>query len=245
MSKWLLILFIMPLIAKGQNSDSLRYKWLVGVSFESNLSYRQLQYSGINQYIGNERNSDEIPKFGFNAGLNIRYQISSKWCMDGGIIYANRGYATREEELIWFPPNSSYPTKSKSMVSYHYIEIPVKVNYNFRIGRGKFYITAGVSLNNFTNKTTTLVVYQANGEPLRQKDQSNYGYQQDTYSVLLGLGVTIPVAKKIFLNIEPIYRQNFTSIMVDNTAREYFYSIGLNTRLLMGWKKKMGYKINK
>ena len=132
----------------------------------------------------------------------------------------------------------SYPNRSKTEFIFHFIEIPVKVNWNINIKKTDFYITAGLSLNNFTNKTTTIYSFTENKNQLENKDQNNYGYRYYTISGLLGLGMNFPLFKRWTMSIEPIFSRQMNAIVADMDAKEYIYSLGCNTKLWVQFKKK-------
>lgn len=234
------IFCMLPFIGFGQstNTTSKTNKWHIGVSFESGVSYRQLNYSYSYQWIKNDRNQNEVPKFSFNTGLNMRYKINSRWSVDVGLLYSNTRYSTLKESLYWETQEPDFPTHSKTVYTYHHIILPIKANYHFEIKKVKLYLTGGLSLNNFTNKTTKLITYLRNEIYQISKDQSNYGFRQDTYSIILGFGLNVPLSERFFLNIEPIYRQNFVSIINDKNAKEYLYSFGINTKVFLLMRKK-------
>jgi hypothetical protein len=145
---------------------------------------------------------------------------------------------TLMENSTWDNPQPDYPVKSKTQFSYYYIEIPLKVNYHFKFGKLNGHTISGISFNNFISRRTTLIAQFENGEKDKTTSNVDYGYKPDTYSFLIGIGLDIPITDRFLLNIEPIYRQNFTSMSYDKNAKEYFYSFGLNTKLFYRLKKK-------
>jgi hypothetical protein len=230
--------FLFSLDSLCQVDDTIFKRFSIGLSYEPNYSNRQLNYSSQNKSIEGLRETEEIPNYGFRTGLNFRYGLSSKFAIETGLLFAKSGFSTRKKDLIWDSPDATYPIKSKTEFAYYYFEIPLKVNYYFKIGRLNLYATTGLSANNFLNRETTLTTFAQNGEENKSSDQQYYGFKADTYSFLLGFGMRIPISKRSILYIEPMYRHNFTSVVVDKDAKEYLYTIGLNTKLFYNFKRK-------
>jgi hypothetical protein len=234
----ILISFLSSNISTAQNTEIAKRKFLIGLSFEPNIAYRQLNYTQPNSWVEDLRNEKELPKFGFSTGINLRYKVNPKFSFDGAIIFANRGMTTKKIDLEWVSPNAEYLTKSKTTYSYYYIEIPIKGNYHFKVGKLKAYVTGGVSLNNFTNRVTKTITYTENGKSNSEKAAVNYGFVPNTYSAILGLGIDIPFKNRWLLNFEPLYRQNFTSISYERNGKEYFFSVGANVKLFYQFQRK-------
>lgn len=222
----------------AQDMDSSRRKILIGVSFEPNFSYRQLAYSHPNSWVEDIRNAVELPKLGYSTGINFRYNYNSKLSFEGAVIYNNHGMTTRRVDLAWDDLNVDFPTESKTTYSYNYVEFPVKANYYIKVDSWTIYLTGGISLNHFVSKTLKTITFDEKGRSDSNKSNVNYGYAPNTYSAILGFGIDIPIKNHWLLNIEPMYRQNFTSISYEPQGKEFFYSGGLNLKLFYHLRKK-------
>ncbi|MES2617393.1 MAG: outer membrane beta-barrel protein [Bacteroidota bacterium] len=237
MKNFTIILFFLSISAFCQGQDIKFKKWLIGVSYEANISSRQLKYSASNEWVKHIRNNSELPRYGFSTGGNFRYNLDQTFSIETGLLFANRGFATKKHQLNWATPNFDFPITSETAFAFYYIEVPLKINFNFALRKLRMYASTGVSMNYFVNRNTTLLVYNNNGDKQKTKSQQKYGYTKDTYSILLGFGMNITISKRVLLNIEPIYIQNFTSITADNKAKEYLYSFGLNTKFFLNLKR--------
>ncbi|WP_300353331.1 porin family protein [Fluviicola sp.] len=232
------ILLLIPGLSVSQLSDTLYRRLSIGISYEANLSGRQLNYSLSNQWVADLRNENEMLKYGYTAGLVFRYRLHPKLNLETGLRFADRGYTSPKETLVWESPDPKFPSKVKTTVSMNYVEIPVRFNYKLKVGKLDIYAMGGLSLNFLTNKVTRFKMYYENVNKDINKDKTDYGFEERTYSFSLGIGINIPFAKRLLLNVEPVYSQNFTSIVADKNAREYLYSIGVNTKLFLRMKKK-------
>ncbi len=235
-------LIFMALIISGlsfsQYSDTLYRRLSIGVSYEANLSGRQLNYSPSNQWIVDLRNENEMVKYGYTAGLVFRFRLHPKVNLETGLRFADRGYTSPKETLVWASSDPKFPSQVRTTVSLNYVEIPFRVTHKLKVGKLDVYAMGGVSLNFLTNQVTRFKMYYENGDKDVNKDKTHYGFEDKTYSFLLGFGLNIPFANRLLLNIEPVYSQNFTSVMADKNAREYLYSLGVNTKLVLRMKKK-------
>lgn len=234
----ILVALMIPIGSFSQLSDTLYRRLSIGISYEANLSNRQLNYGSSDQWIVDLRNENEVPKYGYTTGLIFRYRLHSKFNLETGLLFANRGYTSPKETLIWESNDPKFPSKVKTTVSMNYVEIPFSLNYKLKVGKLDVYVMGGVSLNYFTNKVTRFKVYFENGDKDISKDKTDVGFEERTYSFLVGFGMNIPVSDRFLLNIEPVYNQNFTSIIADKNAREYLYSVGVTTKLFLRMKKK-------
>jgi hypothetical protein len=212
-------------------------RWMVGISYEANLTGSRFRYSPSNRWIKQLRTGEQVSRYGFSAGLNASYRLNARFAIDAGVLFADRGFRTGEKTLTWVSPGADYPFKSKTKTAFHYIELPLKLCYKFRIGSSNIYAFAGVSWNNFISKKTTVITYYENGDKDKSERRISYGYRQNTCSALIGFGINIAVSRRLLFNLEPVYRQDFSSITADKQAREYLYALGINTRLFLKPKK--------
>ena len=87
---------------KGQN------KIFIGFSFSPDYNYRTLKQNGGSPSAGlviKSRNDIEIAKFGYTTGLNVCINLSNTLWLETGIQYSNKGYKTKNRDLIWPQPD--------------------------------------------------------------------------------------------------------------------------------------------
>ena len=211
-----IVMAIPLLILYGESArsqDSTFRRWVVGIGFEPAYTNRTLNYNASNKWVQELRNKEETPAFGFTTGVNARYWINSIWSIASGLLFANKAFVSKEKELTWTIPNEKFPGKSKTRFAYQYIEIPFKVNHHWQVGKFNFYASTGVSLDNFTNKRTSLLASREDNKKTKEVDNTNYGYRKNAYSVILGLGFDGVVSKRMLSNIKANHKHNFTSIV--------------------------------
>src|SRR5690606_9648936 len=150
--------------------DSKLKRWTMGVNFEPAYSNRSLNFSRDSTWIQELRDEQEVPAFGFSTGLSLQYVINAHWAIVGGFQFANRAYATKKQALTWISMNENYPLQSKTRFAYHYIEIPVKLNYHWKAGKFDMYASAGISFNNFINKRTSITTFLQNGSTNKENN---------------------------------------------------------------------------
>lgn len=232
------IIFLNLLFCNAQTKDSLLKRFSIGLSYEANIGYRQLHYDASDKWVEDIRNIEEIPRYGFVLGLNLIYQLNSKFSIETGVLIANKGMSTQKKDLTWDTPNPAYPIKSKTAYSFYYTEIPLKVNYSMKVGKLNTYLIGGFSMNNFISKETIITKYYKDNNKSKNSDRQNLWHKPIAFSILLGFGIQVPISKQLRLHLEPVYRQNFTSIVPHINGKEYLYSIGLNTKVFYNFRSK-------
>ena len=113
--KQLLILAttLVSLTVLGQGTNPTQ-KILIGFNFSPDFSSRTLKNndgSSSSDLVIKSRKDIEIAKFGYTTGLNVCFNFSQLVGFETGIQFSNKGYKTKDQDLVYFPPNASLPTK--------------------------------------------------------------------------------------------------------------------------------------
>lgn len=228
MKIFILILILLPHVGPCQASDSLAYKRIsLGVLFSPDYCYRRLEYDADSKWVSDRRNADEIPKYGFTAGATIRYYVNKRFTLESGIVYSDKGEKTKKRTLTWAIPESSFPTHSVTTYHYRFFELPLALNYYFQLSRFRFYIATGASVNIFLERKTTIELIYGNSNKSRSSSSADLGFKKITYSVLASCGMDYSFNKRLTLNIEPRYRGALSSILENDKAGDYLYSVGI------------------
>src|SRR5687767_3453389 len=120
----------------GQDSITTHIKkFYLGFNFSPDYSYRTLykndkQVSDSLWSIAKElEDSINVPKFGYTGGLTVGYYITSRISLESGLQFSNKGYKTIPIETIydWKEPS----IVATNIFNYYYLDIPLKVNYEF------------------------------------------------------------------------------------------------------------------
>lgn len=230
------ILLALPFVGFGQSDVDNSKRLSVGFNYEINTGFRQLNYTGINEEIGNVRNESETPKLGFTTGLNIRYQFTPKITADLGFLFANKGMQVKQLDINWAVNTSNAPNYADIDYVFKSFVIPLKVNYQFKTAeKWNVYATTGAALNFFMLRNTIYTTYKDEVIFSENKNIQRDGFRKITHSVLLGIGVNYELTNKITLNVEPIYRRYISSISLQESGKEYLYSTGINAVVLFNF----------
>jgi Outer membrane protein beta-barrel domain len=230
-----LFILLLPILVFSQSIKAKRLS--IGLSYEEDICYRQLNYSSTNKIAEAIRNNDETSKFGFTTGINFRYKLSNRITLELAVLYTNIGAKTKIKELEWATVSNELPNKSKTVFAFKTLAAPLKINYKITIGKLNTYITTGLSLNYLINRKTTVTSYFADRGSAKTSDNLRLGFENFTFSLIAGFGIDYPLSKRITLNVEPIFRQGVSSVNTEKSAKEYLYTAGINTRAFYNFKK--------
>jgi len=229
----------MPILAFGQSTDSIKFKRCkVGIVYSPDYCYRLLSYPSSNKQIQDLRNNEEVSTYGYTTGLSIRIDLTCKIIVETGLLYSVKGEQTKNTDLVWATPNPEFPVKSKTQYQFKYIEIPMKVNYLLGGKKIRIFVSVGVSLNVFSEKKTKVISQFANGHKSSESSVVDLGYLKFNLAAIAGFGIKYDLTKRVYISVEPVYRQFINSIVADKKAKEYPYSIGANVGIYYSFKKK-------
>jgi opacity protein-like surface antigen len=210
----------------------------MGISFEGATCYRQLNYGYLNKIVSEIRNNEETARLGFTTGVNFRYRLNKKIVFVSGVLYSNAGFKNNNKILEWATNASDLPTKSKTVFAFKILSLPLKLNYKINIGKLNTYVTTGMSLNYLINRKTIITNTFSDGSSSKSFDTQKLGFQNFSFSAMVGFGIDYPLSKRMTINVEPLYTRSFTSIIADNNAKEYLYSAGINASVFYNFKIK-------
>jgi|ERR1035437_598426 opacity protein-like surface antigen len=235
MKKIILILlcFSTLYIYGGNNQDTTarKSKWKIGINFSPDYCFRKLDSTGINSFNGapiltikNFRDSIEIPKFGYTAGISIGYDVSSLISIETGVFYSDKGYQTK-----WMGPFGNAGPESFSArltYSFYYIDIPFKVDVVL-LNKRKFkaYINAGFVFNLFEKAENTSIESGNSNTTTSSNDMSKYNSLN--ISVLGGIGLEYKCSDKVSLKLEPSFRYGLYRI-IEEPITAYLWNAGVN-----------------
>ncbi|MFT5823310.1 MAG: hypothetical protein ACI8ZM_004571 [Crocinitomix sp.] len=234
----LLFLVFLPALGFGQELENQFKRFSFGLSYEPNLSYRQLKYEGENKMFADLRNKNEVADFGFVTGLSLKTRLTKRLTLEYGVSFVRSGFKTKYSNLDFVSENTDFPIKAKTKYTFRSFIIPIKANFNFDIGKLNCYATLGVSYNSLFDRKSTLLVQFPNGNIEESADNNTTAFENMTFSLIAGFGVNYVLFDRITLAAEPLFRRNLSSIVPDKNAEEYPYSIGLNLKIFYNLKYK-------
>jgi len=227
-----IIVALLPIRAFCQITDNSAAGIAIGFIFSPDYCYRTLKPDAIDKWIADNRDSMEIPKFGFTTGASLLYKVSEHFTFETGLQYSDKGEKTKWfSDFIYNTPDPSIPTRIKYIVHYYYLDIPVKVNYYLLTKRLKYFISGGVSANIFLGQTTTSIGEFSDGHT--EERPSSHGLSAAStinIAIIAGMGIQYSLNEKLSLRIEPTYRRSLTAF-VNAPIKGYLYSTGVNLAL--------------
>ena len=194
-----LLILLISTLALGQSKDSIKLNgFKIGIVFSPDYCYRFLNYSASNNWVEDLRNDEEEPTFGYTTGLGFKMDLTDRWVIETGLLYSIKGEQTRDTNLVWVVPNANLPVKSKTQYHFKYIDIPLKAQYYFGNRRVKFFLSAGVSFNIFSEKATKVISEFEDGHKTSENSMVDLGYLKFNLAALIGCGIKYDIKKKEF-----------------------------------------------
>ncbi|MFH1320201.1 MAG: outer membrane beta-barrel protein [Bacteroidota bacterium] len=246
MEKIILVIFtLLPLTIIGQISDTTKTKGIaVGLTFSPDYCYRTLipDNSNLSKGTVDLRDSIEIPKIGFSAGVSVFYEFSKRINIEIGLQFSDKGKKIEIDysELtfgdlidtrygfVYSISGQDLPASVTVINKYQHLDFPVKVNYSIISKKMKFFLTTGISTNVFLAYKTTAIKKYSDGKTERNTSSSDYyDFSKVNFAFIGGLGMEYTLANKLGFRLEPIYRRSINSI-IDAPIKSYLYSFGIN-----------------
>ncbi len=224
----ILLLSFLSINTFGQNAKNAT-KISIGYSFSPEYSFRTLKNSGSNNYtdlVINSRNDIEKAKFGYTTGLNINFHFSEMFRFETGFQYSNKGYKTKEQDLVYFQNIPSDPNKVTMKYSYQYIGIPLQAKFAFGKSKTRFISSAGIVTNFLINVKNSIKLVYPDGKTEIKSEFSTSGFNKIDISPIVSIGVDYKLKDKIHLSVEPTFRFGLIETK-DAPVKEKLWSAGL------------------
>ena len=222
----LFLILTQSIYVTSQTMDSIKpSKLSVGVNFSPDYCYRLIYNDQFGYTASNINNQAKIA---YTAGLNIKYKLTKYLNIETGILFSDKGQKASMSSPFWITPDGKIQPSSnvKSTYHYYYIDIPLKANMYILNKKIKIYFSAGISTNVFLGKKTKSIYTYSDGsnETILSKSYNSKNIPSVELAFLLGLGISYNVTNKIFICLEPTYKQ-FIRPLVDYPVSGYLYSI--------------------
>lgn len=208
-------------------------KVLLGYTFSPDYCFRTLANSDGNPSTDlaiKSRNNIEVAKFGYTTGLNVLINFSQTVGFETGLLFSNKGYQTKNQDLVYFPGSPNLPTKAQLTYAYQYIGIPLKVKFSAGKSKTRFISSMGV-ITSFilTVKQTTKLEY-SDGRTAKNSSSSAQGFDKVDISPVISFGIDHQLNNKIHLIAEPSFRYGILRTK-DAPVKEHLWNMGLNIGL--------------
>jgi hypothetical protein len=230
----LFILILTALSSYGQDktketstSDFKRFQ--IGINVFPGICFRTLKNndgSSSSEIIISQRNDRETIKVGYTAGLNVCFNIKNYFGLETGIQYSNKGYQTKKQDMVSEQPDPGLPKQTKFIYDFHFIDIPVKVNFTIGKKKVRFFTSVGVTTNIFIKETQTSFLYYSDRTD-NKTSPTNLDYNKVNISPTVSFGIDYKINNRMNLRVEPTFRYGVLKI-IDTPVTGYLYSGGLN-----------------
>lgn len=243
MNRFILILFAFSLTVYGQDSTIASSgkvrRFALEVVASPDLCFRTLvnvDGSPTSTTVYNLDNDNDRPKLGFTTGFCFRYTFCKRFEIESGLLYSNKGFRTKETDLIFgdlidrrrgFVYNTTgLPSHGKIVYSFHYLDLPLKVNYLAGNKKLRFVCGAGLALNVLLKQTTSFKGTDPSGNHVTSSSSNDY-YNAINLSPIVSAGINWQLSPRMDLRIEPSFRYGVIKI-VDAPVSAYLWNTGLN-----------------
>lgn len=236
MKQLFFFLISFPIFLMAQTTDSIKHKrFAIGVNFSPDYSYRNfIQTPRITDNSKDYYMYNELPKYGYTSGLTFDVNMGKRFTLETGVLFADKGIKMDETVYDQIYSNGTKHIYSTTKTKFHnyFLDIPIKANINILSKRFKLYVSIGAALNIVLGYKKVSEVSFPNLQFTNYTNSNFNTSHQSPFSItlLLGIGASYELTKKIVLKIEPIYRQSLISTF-QLKSDGVFYSIGTNIGL--------------
>ena len=198
-------------------------------------------------------NNRENSKSSFSTGINLKYDLSSKWSLITGANYSpitksatvETMYAEANDAneihfllptsngVIEMPLDDNHPNllpgdslnaKLVCNQTIKFINVPLMVRFQLTKKKFIYYFNGGFSMNFIVQEK--MKINMSNSE-MTIINHIN-GLKKMNYGVLIGAGVQYNLYNDFGVYIEPMFRGSLTSITHNTNVNSYPFTLGLN-----------------
>ncbi len=213
----------------------------LGAYFSPDNAFRLLENtdtSATADLILDQREATEISKLGYTAGLSLIFHWSNHFALETGLTFSNKGYQTSKRNLtfgdlidprlgfIYPSNNTNLPAQYKFIYAYHYLGMPVNLNYTFGEKRCRFISSVGVTAEYLLNVRSTSVEYYEDGHKERKRGNDSSNYNRFNLSPSLSVGISYQLNEQMSLRAMPTARFGVLPI-IDSPITGYLYNMGM------------------
>ncbi|MFN2424487.1 MAG: outer membrane beta-barrel protein [Cryomorphaceae bacterium] len=177
-----------------------------------------------------------MAKLGMTAGFHLGYQFTDNIRLESGLLYANKGYRTEKMDAnfgdaldprrgITFSETAEL-THARFIESFHYIAVPLKVNFSFGGEKWKWLADIGVMNEFLVEATNTAVTYNGSEVTDSNTETSGTDFRPFSLSPVISVGVEYVLSPNMSLRAEPTFRYGVLQT-TDIPVTEHLYSAGL------------------
>lgn len=216
-----LILLLSGSIIAQSEMTSTSSKLSYGLYFSPAIGYRILSSEPAEAWLKERRDLEEESAFGYRFGAKIDYRFSDKIGLQTGLVFADRVYKTIESPPTFINPPTDAITSSYLSFHYKYLDIPLRVKYNFPSQtKLNFFLAGGVTTSIFLSYSKDIHT-QTNTDWTISKDKKSIGYDRLNFFAVLGSGVEYSLSSKVSIrtSVNMEYGLKATNINLPTTER--------------------------
>jgi len=214
---------------------------MIGVHFSPDVAFRvHTDKNNIQQSKDLVRfyGKHEIPKFGYCVGLNTMVNIKSFVGIETGIWYMNMGYQTKWQDAFFGSTwnGTSFDTAHFKIISnFHYIGIPLKVNFTVGKGKLRFFAAAGLAVNFLVNAANTGIIKGYEPENGKNTTQLTAYYNRVNIMPLAEAGIDYKINNRMNLKVSPSFRFGVMDVNISQSIiKTFLFNGGINVKYYFG-----------
>lgn len=214
------------IVLAQDNKDFKRFQ--IGIIASPDFCYRSLTPQSIYQLYRNNS-----PKIGYTLGANVCYNFFKSIGLETGVQYSNKGY----KNIYTYRNTQNLQLTDKFYYSYHYIDIPIKINILIIVKKISFFSSIGITTNFLIKDSMSVIYIYPNGDKKTEKSRTTDSpINKINFSPTASIGMVYKLNDRISLRIEPEYRHSLIR-MIDKKIlpySEYLWNLGINIGFYWG-----------
>jgi hypothetical protein len=251
MKRHLLLPFCVALLTVTQLHAIDFNRIYIGGSVTADATYRYLnknfvpsgatesQVRGVIEY----SNKHSFPEVGVIGGIKLGVNITHFFAIESGLQYSWMRYRYESDQFYTLPvysgsvfnPADSFKTTNHN--TYHYIDIPVALNFSIGKKKVRGIISLGADLGFLIKKKIAYTYTYADGRSVSDEQTTYYNnYRTFNVSPFLGIGMDCHLGKTFVLRLMPIAQIQALK-NINTPVSEYLWNAGLNVSFLFGFIK--------
>lgn len=220
----------------------MKHFFLLSILFVSGFAFAQeeskfrLGVSYAPQMILKKQGSVSVKGlYSFSSGISGTMQLGEKFSIGTGVSYSQRNYrivSTFPTDVN--PQTGTYDTVFDLQYSSRFIEIPVRLTYNFAtFGKVRLLASVGVHQQFSVNQRTEWIAQPYNEPEVREFRVTSESEHLSSTGASLSLGVDVSIGQRMHLLLEPTMYNYFSNETIAFNS-ETGWLAGLNVGLQWG-----------
>lgn len=221
----------------------------IGISTTQGVGYRLLSRNpdvgaadgleNVRDGIISSRNEREKPDYATNVGFRFGVNATKWFAIETGVEYGYNSYGYKLDNLL-FGQNwngNSFDSASASVkfkAQYHYINVPLALNFTIGSKKTKAIISAGSYFSFLVNRTSRSSITFSNSSTPYVSDNTAL-FQSFNISPFLGIGIDYQINSLMSLRVMPLVQFQALQNYRDAPITERLYSGGINISLNFGF----------